>query len=194
MVMYVYECGRECIDTVKKVLESTLSWFHSYYATSCIDVGICRSVVVHNGEDIAVGVFYSVDPISAGVIYYVGVLPRYRGRGVGKIVVASIEEILSLRRASVFLATTRSNNIASRKMLKDLGYLEIDLDVIDEGAREAVVMLSCGYEDDLLYVKVSEVTVEEFFSKLTEEQNLGTIETIWRNVCYTPWRRIRERD
>ncbi|MEM1682715.1 MAG: GNAT family N-acetyltransferase [Ignisphaera sp.] len=189
--MHVYECDRECIDIVEKIFNSSFSWFHSYYAKSCIEVGVCRSVVAYEDEDVAIGVFYSIDKLSVGVIYYVAVLPTHRRRGVGKIIVASIEEILSSEGISTFLATTRSSNIASRRMLNGLGYVALELDRIDEDIREAITMLTCGYEDDILYIKTFDKPIDEFFKKLI--QNLDAIELVWRTICYNPWRKLRKK-
>lgn len=190
--MKVTECSRNCSSIVRDVLEKTMTWFHSYYAVSCIDVGICRTVVAYDSSVVGVGVFYIVPRLGVGVVYYVSVLPEYRGMGIGKAIVASIEEILSYEDTEVFIATTRRDNIASREMLKNLGYLEIELEELSNTVEELVTMMTCGYEDDLLYVKTCGIDVEEFFDKITRPSSVSTIESVWRKICYRPWVRLRK--
>lgn len=190
--MYIHECNRNCIELVESIIKTYLSYFHSYYASSCIESRVCRSIVAYEDRKLAgVGVFYSINALSTGVIYYVTVLPDYRNRHIGKAIVVSIEEILSNERISVFLATTRKNNIMARKMLNGLGYVEIDLDNLKN--RNVITMLTCGYEDDLLYLKTYDLNVDSYLEKINQEKNLNIVENVWRNICYIPWTKIRRK-
>ncbi|MEM1646668.1 MAG: GNAT family N-acetyltransferase [Ignisphaera sp.] len=191
--MEITECNRNCSKQVGDVLEKTMSWFHSYYALSCIDLGLCRAVIAYDNGVSGVGVFYAIPRLSIGVIYYVAVLPRSRGRGIGKAIVASIEELLSYDNVEVFVATTRSNNLASRSMLRDLGYIEVVLGELDNEIEELITMMTCGYEDDVLYIKLSSVNLREFFSALLRPNSINIIEDTWRKICYNPWIKLRTR-
>jgi hypothetical protein len=121
------------------------------------------------------------------------VLPRYRGRGIGRAIVASIEQLLSFEGTEVFIATTRVDNVASRDMLSSLGYIEVFIDNLSDDLREIVTMMTCGYEDDLLYVKLEKISLEEFFSIISRGNTVEVIENLWRNICYSPWARLRRR-
>lgn len=189
--MKVFECRRNCSDIVRNVLEIAMSWFHSYYATSCIDMDVCRVAVAYDSGVAGIGVFYTIPKLSIGVVYYIAVLPEYRGRGIGKALLASIEEILSYDDIEVFIATTRRENTASRRMLIDLGYIEVDLENIDRALEETITMMTCGYEDDLLYVKLSRIDLNRFFDIVSRASSIKIIEDIWRKICYNPWRRLR---
>lgn len=176
---------------VKDFIEKSMSWFHSYYATSCIESGVCRALIAYDSGVVGVGVFYVVHEIYVGVIYYIAVSPRHRGRGVGKIVLASIEEILDSENTKIFIATTKRENIASRKMLIDLGYEEIGMEKISKDLEEVITMMTCSYEDDLLYVKQNGIDVQKFLTILTKANATRAIEDIWRKICYAPWVRLR---
>lgn len=168
-----------------------MTWFHSYYAVSCIDVGICRTVIAYDKKVVGVGVFYAIPRLSTGVIYYVAVLPEHRGRGTGKAIIASIEEILSYEDIGIFIATTRKDNTASRKMLKELGYVEIELESLSDTLEELITMMTCGYEDDILYIKSGGIDITKFFSEIVKPSLANTIESIWRKICYRPWVKLR---
>lgn len=191
--MKIVECSRNCSNIVVDILEKTMSWFHSYYAAACIDMGICRALIAYERDPVGVGVFYRVPGTEIGVIYYVAVLPRYRGRGIGRTIVASIEQLLSFEGTEVFIATTRVDNVASRDMLSNLGYIEVFIDNLSDDLREIVTMMTCGYEDDLLYVKLEKISLEEFFDIISRESTVKVIENLWRNICYSPWARLRRR-
>lgn len=189
--MKIAECNRNCSSIARDVLKETMTWFHTYYAVSCIEAGICRTVVVYEDGVAGVGLFYLVPRLNTGVIYYVSVLPRHRGRGIGKAIVVSIEEILGYEGVEVFIATTRRDNVASRRMLRDLGYTEIELKDLGSDLEELVTMMTCGYEDDLLYIKPGGIDVASFFNKALEPSLFSVVEGLWRSICYRPWRKLR---
>jgi len=191
--MKIVECNRNYSNIIRDALEKAMSWIHSYYALACIDTNICRALIAYEEEPVGVGVFYRVPSTWIGVIYYVAVLPRYRGRGIGRAIVASIEQLLSFEGAEVFIATTRVDNVASRDMLSSLGYIEVFIDDLSDDLREIVRMMTCGYEDDLLYVKLEKISLEEFFSIISRKNTVEVIENLWRSICYSPWARLRRR-
>lgn len=193
--MKIVECNRNCSKIVSEILEKTMSWFHSYYAASCIEINVCRAVVAYDRDLVGVGVFYKIPKIEVGVIYYVGVLPGFRGRGIGKAIVSSIEEILSDEGVELFIATTRRDNVASRSMLKDLGYIEVFINELSEEIEEVITMMTCGYDDDILYIKLElkNLDVNDFLKIIMKQDSVNIIERLWRTVCYSPWVRLRRR-
>ncbi|MEM2512452.1 MAG: GNAT family N-acetyltransferase, partial [Ignisphaera sp.] len=181
-----------CSKHIRKILEDTMSWFHSYYALSCIDSGLCRAVIAYEDGVSGVGVFYTIPRLSIGVIYYVAVLSKFRGRGTGKAIVVTIEELLSYEGVDVFMATTRSSNLASRNMLRDLGYIEVMLSNLANEVEDLITMMTCGYEDDVLYVKLNSMNLNEFFRIIAHPGSINVIEDTWRKVCYGPWAKLRK--
>ncbi len=191
--MIVKECYRDCIDTIRNVIEKSMGWFHAYYASACIDIGRCGGVIALDRNVVGVGVFYKVDlkPYAIGVIYYVAVDERYRGRGIGKMIVSSIEELLNSNSLGYYIASTRSSNISSRKMLQDLGYMEIYLDNLDSDIREVIIQAVCAYEDDILSIKPVGTSIEYLYTMLRDRNNLRIIRDVWKIQCYDLWRRFR---
>lgn len=191
MIMEIVECGRDCVDVVGRVIKECMSSFHAYYAVACLDAGVCRALVAYEEHVVGVSVFYSVPQLGVGVIYYVVVPSEFRGRGIGMALVASIEEILEEWGSNVFVATTRRSNLASRRMLSNLDYVEVDLEGIYEELKERITMLTCSYDDDLLYLKPREVGLDYLLNKLLERDAVKVIEKLWRMICYEPWRRLK---
>ena len=197
--MIIEECSSsECIEIVDNLIGNSMGWWHAYYATSCLKAGVCKVIVAkEHGNGIGVGLFYSLESIGVGVIYYVAVDEGYRGLGIGKAIVLSIEEILSREGIDIFLATTTEENIPSIKMFRDLGYEVLYLYSFDvnHGYRisETIQKLTCSYEDDLLLVKVENVNkVVDYLINIFKTSRARRIaEKIWYRICYSPWRRLR---
>ena len=194
--MIVEECSIDCVDTIKKIIGEALSWFHAYYASICIETGKCRAVICRNRDAaLGVGVFYTVDtkPTSIGVIYYVAVEQSFRGFGIGKAIVASIEELMEASGTGFYIATTRYDNIAARRMLEELGYTGIMFEDIDDNLREVIEELTCAYEDDLLYIKSTRPQSKPFMRMLLDKTNHRIIRELWTILCYRPWIMLRRR-
>jgi len=192
-MVIVKECYSDCIDIIRNVIEKSMGWFHAYYASACIDIGRCGGVIALDRDVVGVGVFYKVDlkPYAIGVIYYVAVDERYRGKGIGKMIVASIEELLNSDSLGYYVASTRSSNIGSRRMLQDLGYIEVYLDDLDSDLYEAILQAVCAYEDDILSIKPVKNSIEYLYKMLRDENNLKIVRDIWRVQCYGLWRKLR---
>lgn len=196
VTMIIEECSIECIDDVKQIVRDSLSQFHAYYASICIELGKCSAVRCRNDNDVVgVGVFYVIDvkPISIGVVYYVAVERRFRGYGIGKAIVASIEELMNMRGVGFYVATTRLNNIASRKMLEELNYTGILLEKIDINVRKIIEELTCAYEDEIIYIKSSNNSVKQFLDTVLDKTNHRKIKEVWSAICYRPWIKLRQR-
>lgn len=182
------ECSVECLDTVKAILARNMGWYHTYFATTCLELGRCRALIAFV-DNVAVGslVFYKagLSPDDLTVIYYVAVDERYRGRGIGKVLVSSAEYISG---SNMYVATTHRGNIASIKMFRDLGYIEIPFEHLKESTINFLERLACSYEDDtVLYKGHLEL---DYIASLP--QNRVVASQLWRELCFNPWRRLRE--
>jgi len=185
---------------VDEIISSSMEGYNIWYVNSCIELGICNVLIASlNDRPVGVGIYYIVNtrPEKVGVIYYVAVDRRYRGLGIGKALIASIEEVLEGVDVGIYLATTREENNVIRNILTSFGYLEVPLDtgVLGE-VLEVVERITCGYDDDLLFIKISQGNVEvpSITTKLrflTKQDNVEVINRLWRKICYEVWLRSR---
>ncbi len=189
-VIGIVECNEECLNIAKKFLEHVMGWYHSYFASSCIEKGICRVLVASDKEmTIGIIVFYKAltKPLPTIVIYYVAVDSKFRGRGVGKALVTSVESLFE-NNQHIFLATTRENNIPSRKLFSELNYSEAFIEHLDNRTSNFIERLACSYEDDVvLYKGISDIAILAHIN-----ENISIAERIWKRVCYEPWKQLRK--
>jgi len=184
----IIECGKECVDTVRNIFMNYMGWYHSYFASTCVEIGLCRALVaLNNNTEIGAIVFYeaSTYPIKLAAMYYIAVVEEYRGMGVGKALVSSAEYLLENR---LYIATTQRSNLSSRKMFRDLGYIEIPFEHLSEDVAEFVEKITCSYEDDIVLYKGA-INLEYIAS-----QNINKVvaDYIWRELCYKPWKMLRK--
>ncbi len=204
MILKVTEVSGDVLRDLKVVdgiIGSSMEGYNIWYVNSCIELGICNVLIASlDDKVVGVGVYYIVNtsPERVGVIYYVVVDRRYRGLGIGKSLIASIEEMLESDKVSIYLATTREGNKVVRKLLTSFGYFEIPLDVGVLGeVLEVIERITCGYDDDLLFIKTSQDTVKTLNSLitklgfLTRQDNIEVINRLWRKICYEVWLRSR---
>lgn len=142
------------------------------------------AAVNHRIAGSAIGYVAGFEPPKIGVIYYVYVKREHRGRGLGKVLVASLEELLENMGAEILIASTRGHNIASRRLFNSMGYSELTWENVEEllGGEKAraLEMASCSYEDDIIMVK-------PYVKLLNIELDVGNYEDLWFNICYKPW-------
>ncbi len=97
--------------------------------------------------------------VMMGVHHYAAVVPGARGRGYGKLLIASGEEVLEEMGAEVFAATLSSGNRASRAMLEALGYRVLGWREVEKATCRDVVeellYVTGGYGDDLVALKTA---------------------------------------
>lgn len=190
----VETCDIECATNIKELVSLNMSWFHGYYASSCLEAGVCRAVVVKVGkEDVGSGLYYKIEikPQPLGVIYYVVVKNVFRGLGYGKVIVSSIEELLNWDDVRYFIATTKRINNPSINMFKSLGYLVVELGMLGD-LLEIIRYATCGYDDDVLLIKGESVKGVEDIKLLIRQlirsqQNINIVKNLWRRICYEPW-------
>jgi GNAT superfamily N-acetyltransferase len=189
--MRVELAGREAAYVARSLVSSALGRVHGYYAYYAIASGVAHAAILRlRGRVAGVEIFYRarVGKVTTCIHYYVVVRRELRGQGLGKVLVVSVEELC---RANFYLATTKSDNIASRKMFSSLCYSEhywYDLesafgwDAVYELAR-----LTCGFEDEVLLVKSLDGKLGDLVNELLR---YGVPERLWRKICYEPWMQL----
>jgi len=98
-----------------------------------------------------------IDNTRVGVIYYIGVHPKFRKKGVGKALVTYAISHFRKHNAKIVLASTRTWNIEARNFFKNLGFEELPYErVIKEKGYEyflKLVRALYAYEDDIFLIK-----------------------------------------
>ncbi len=171
-----------------------MGWWHGYYAKEAASSGVGTWLCARlDSRVVGVAVALAIPSRpKIGVVYYVAISRDVEGRGVGKALVLSVEELLEARGCSVFMASTSSDNDRSRRLFKSLGYREVslyELAEIDERAAELVVMGLCAFEDEVVLYKGMEL--RELLAVIHRSE--GAFRHVWRVACFEPWRRLRRR-
>ena len=175
-----------------RILSEWLPAYQQVYARAALENGGVGLVLEYNGLPVGSAIGYTAGgrggQVALGVIYYVYVRPRSRGRGLGKVLVASLEELLSGMGASLYVASTREDNWSSQRMFESLGYKvfkwwELEEEVGSE-ALEALEAAACMYEDEIVMIKPYDRRV---ISKLRRSD----YEELWYKACYKPWLDMR---
>jgi GNAT superfamily N-acetyltransferase len=183
-----------------RLIESEIGEIHRYYAENLDPSKSARLDLYLNKVLIGQAVVYWISSghASIGVVYYVAVDKRFRGRGLGKILVLSSEEILTEKGSLVALATLRSGNKASINLFNSLNYELYSWDHIERSCGADIVdfllKATCGYEDDYLAIKdLSDRGVGDYICGRLNRlyKDLGReVENHWRGSCYLPWRKL----
>lgn len=175
-----------------KILGSSMGRWHLHFARAVDGDGFVVDLE-EGGELVGQAVAYHVDlgGFVGGVIYYVAVHPARRGQGYGKLLVASAEEELLVRGASVLIATISGDNHVSRRLFSSMGYEILSWDdvagVCGREVLESLVMATCGYEDDLVALKIWGGGGLEILCRIDRAR----ARRWWRSKCLAPWLRLR---
>jgi GNAT superfamily N-acetyltransferase len=167
------------------VIREVMGEYHAYYAAWAVRRGgglVARLC----GEPAGAVVYYTAPlrDLTLGVVYYVAVLPPYRGRGLGRVLVASAEE--AMRDVDAYAATTSDGNVASKRLFSSMGYTVESWDSLEAragpAAAEAVYLSTCAYEDDTV------MTREEVrpLGALTPD-SLEDAQRLWDELCLRPY-------
>ncbi|MEM4970156.1 MAG: GNAT family N-acetyltransferase [Sulfolobales archaeon] len=176
------------------IIRASMGRWHHHFARSVKDYGGVVLDLIFRGRAVGQSVIYTVDLGYSvlGVIYYIAILPEYRGKGLGKILLASAEEVLSDMRSENLLATISGDNEASLKLFGEMGYQLYSWDQISDrcgkGVAEVIRMVTCGYEDDIVALK--SVFGDPVFPKICNI-NGGVAKRWWRSACLKPWLDLR---
>jgi len=135
--------------------------FNNYDATYVLKaLGHVRTYVAKYKDKIvgfAETYMTKINNTKAGIIYYIGVHPKFRKKGVGKALVNYAINYFRKHGAKVVLASTRTWNIEARKFFKNLGFEEIPYErIIEEKGYEyflKLVRALYAYEDDIFLIK-----------------------------------------
>lgn len=176
------------------IIEVSMGRWHSYFARAVRRFGGFAVDLYRFGELVGQSVLYRLDlgSVVMGVIYYIAVLPSYRGRGYGRVLLASAEEALSMGGVGYFAATISGDNEPSINLFRSMGY-EIyswgDVTrICGHRAMEILRMGTCGYEDDLIAIKRDSgaVSLEDICSADGKKARRW-----WRETCLKPWLSLR---
>ncbi len=160
--------------------------YHQVFARAAVENGGLGIVMRVNGVDAGSAIGYVVEgsTLTLGVIYYVYVRGSYRGLGLGKVLVASMEEILADRGSKIYLASTTSDNVRSQRLFKSMGYKILEWSVaryeLGYDVLEAIEAAACMYDDDVVMVKPYNRSI---LSKLRK----ADYRSLWYKICYRPW-------
>lgn len=181
----------EDLEGALRLVAEVMGEYHGYYAFWSREAGASGLVARVDGRVAGATVYYKagLDGLGLGVIYYVVVKPGYRGRGLGRILVASSEELMGP--VDAYVATTTSDNRSSMRMFESLGYRALRLyeleDELGVMAYDLIVYATCLYEEDLVLLK--DVS-RDWYERITHE-HLRAAYRIWERICYEPWLRRR---
>lgn len=181
------------------VIRGVLGRVHSVYASS-LDPGYSYRLDLFLG-DVLVGqavVYYMRGGRGGlGVVYYVAIEEGFRGRGLGKILVASAEEVFESEGLDYSIATIRGDNTASLRLFTSLDYEIVGWDrlerVCGEDIGERLLRVSCGYDDDYVALKslIDRGRGLEGLCRVVGGLDEEIIERHWYRTCYMPWRSVR---
>lgn len=131
---------------IEDLISSSLSSYDTYYA---IRNAKSSKIIIqkYNGKEAGFAELKKYKDI--GIIFYVGVLPEFRGRGLGKEIIKKAEEIFKSKGVSIVIASTRSDNIPAVKMFKSLDYTLFNKKYV----RSFIIELLDAYEDDTIVCK-----------------------------------------
>ncbi len=175
-----------------KVIGDVMGERDSYYALEALNTveGSVGLVLEHDGRVVGAVAAYPArgegEAPLLGVIYYVAVYPKYWGRGYGKILVASAEEILEDSvDVDLFVSTIDSSNERSISLFKSLDYRVYGLEEASSkwGWSPVLGLLhaACSYEEDLIALKG--ISIDEKIGAITED----SYREVWWHACYKPW-------
>ncbi len=175
-------------------IEISMGRWHSHFARAARKLGGVTIDLYRSGELVGQSVVYRLDLGSRvlGVIYYIAILPRYRGRGYGRVLLASAEEVLSMDGADYFVATISGDNSPSIGLFQSMGYNIYSWREVSKicgyRAMETLRMETCGYEDDLIAIKSDsgEASLKEICNADGKKARRW-----WREACLKPWLTIK---
>lgn len=189
----------EDADRAAALVERVMGWWHGYYAKAVLErldasVGLVARV---DGKPAgaSIGFVAEGEGPRVGVIYYIVVDERYRGRGLGRLLVSKLEERLMSWGAETLIATIEEGNEASMRLFSSLGYKVLGVSQAERllgwEALEALLHAACSYEEDYVALKPVRVGVEQLRCLRP-----GSYRDVWWRACYEPWldlRRARRR-
>jgi len=156
------------LNEVRRIIEQIFPEIHAYYALK----GLRNHRILVAVEDNRVVGFIQFKVVKSGNvnighIYYMGVLPEFRGRGIGTELVCKAEEELIKRRADCIIASTQRRNIPVIRIFSKLGYAITDWDHVAEILKSMGADIEDSYDLMWLIYDYDEVVL---FKMLTRAQ------------------------
>ncbi|MCX8136294.1 GNAT family N-acetyltransferase [Pyrobaculum aerophilum] len=134
-------------------------------------------VALIGGAAAGAEIFYKVDLLTpACVHYYIAVVPEHRNRGVATQIVQRVEKLCT---APVYMATTTEDNAAALRLFTKLGYTPHRWEDIPRRARDFLLKATCGYDDDVLFIKGADPR--------EVAQRTNDVEKFWLETCLKPY-------
>lgn len=177
-----------------RAIAISMGRWHDHFARAVELYGGYIVDLIVDGKLAGQSVVYTIDLGGKvfGVIYYIAILPEYRGHGYSRILLASSEEALTLLSADYLVATISGENKLSIRLFESMDYSIFPWQgfskICGSKAMETLRMATCGYEDDLVAVKPN--NGEEIFPHVCEVKR-EKARRWWRSVCLKPWLDLR---
>lgn len=131
---------------LEDLISFSLSSYDKYYAIKNVK---SSKILLHKVNGIEAGFAELKKYKDIGIIFYVGVLPEFRSKGIGKELIRKAEEVFASKGVSIVIASTRTNNIPAVKMFKALGYTLFNKRYV----KRKIIELLDAYEDDTIVCK-----------------------------------------
>ncbi|BDR93405.1 GNAT family N-acetyltransferase [Vulcanisaeta souniana] len=187
--------SKELMGSAEQILRDFFGSAYRY-ARAVVDYGVGSvALAIVNGSSVGAAVYYGINvgSVRLCIIYYIAVAEKCRGLGIGKILMSTIEEICA--DSDVYIATTWLGNEPADKLYKSLGYVGYTWGelrrLIGRRAVDRLLRATCGYDDDVAYVKpvVNDSDVLSTLKRIAEGD--GDINRLWRETCIGVWLRLR---
>lgn len=162
--------------------------YHGVYAEAAVKGADGVGLVLYLDDAIAgaaVG-YVARGRVDLGVLYYIIVEPAFRGRGLSRVLISSLEYVLEDMGARVFYTTVERGNTASLRAFSSMCYSAFEpgelARVIGYNALLGLLHAACSYEDELILVKDASRVVS-----VLSRVGLDEFKDLWWEVCYKPW-------
>jgi len=149
----IWSGKRKEIMSIEDLISSSLSEYDKYFA---LKNAKSSKILIQKYNGTEVGFVELKKYKEIGVIFYIGTIPEYRGKGFGKEMIKKAEELFIEKGVKIVIASTRSSNIPAIKMFKSLDYTLFNKKYV----KSKIVELLDAYEDDLVVCKELDENIE----------------------------------
>ncbi|AOL17208.1 hypothetical protein BFU36_11380 [Sulfolobus sp. A20] len=140
------------MSSLDEVIDKSLSKFDAYYAKK--NLKWSKIITIKDQEDKVAGFVELKVKDNIGIIFYMGILPQYRGKGYGKRLLKEAERYFLSKGLSYIIASTRSYNKPALSLFKK--YKRFDIHTVSDD----IVYILDAYDDDVILCKeISDVKI-----------------------------------
>ncbi len=170
------------------IVRSVMGDYHGVYAEAAVRGAGGVGLVLYVGDAVAgAGVGYVArGRVDLGVLYYIVVEPAFRGRGLSRVLISSLEYVLEDMGARVFYTTVERGNTASLRAFSSMCYSVFEpgelARVIGYDALLGLLHAACSYEDELVLIKDASRVLHAL-----SRVELDEFKDLWWEACYRPW-------